>query len=148
MYIPLPILLIVTVLLGVWLHSHGFWKWPLSLRALWWVRFAKVPEEMPKDVREYILRRHMKATLAWADTFEKKRKLATEMYAGALQLENDQISPEMRDEMIATSFKLLDGYPTGECSVCLGRIYLEEAKTVNGALYCKNCAPKGMTAHG
>jgi hypothetical protein len=63
---------------------------------------------MPRDVREYIIRRHFKAAVEAQKTVEQRRALSTEMMSGALGLEDEEISMELRDELIKTAFELLD----------------------------------------
>ena len=83
----------------------------MSVRAWWWARGRSNPEEMPRDVREYIVRRHLKAAVEGAKTLEEKHELSTSLMSSALSLDNDQRGGDLRDELIAASSKLLDGVP-------------------------------------
>jgi hypothetical protein len=73
----MPILLLILVLLAVvlmlvllLLHSHGLLRLPPRLR-VWWDRSASNPKnDMPKDVREYIIRSNLQASLDGAKTRE------------------------------------------------------------------------------
>jgi hypothetical protein len=66
---------------------------------------------MPRDVREFVLRRDLKPAIAMAKTNEEKEKLSATLFKASLSLENHEISSELRDELIAASFKLLDRVP-------------------------------------
>lgn len=81
----------------------------MQIRAWWYVTRPK--NQMPRDVREYILRRDLKPAIARAKTNEEKDRLSATIFNASLTLENSEISSALRDELIATSFKLLDGVP-------------------------------------
>jgi hypothetical protein len=63
---------------------------------------------MPRDVREYIIRRYLKAAIATQQTKEEKGALVAEIANGAMFLADEEISPELRDELIKTAFELTD----------------------------------------
>jgi hypothetical protein len=79
----------------------------LKIRA-WWYCVGKEKEDMPRDVREYIIRRYMKSAKDALKTPEEKREFVTKLMEGALGLERDQISDDLRDELIKTAFELTD----------------------------------------
>jgi hypothetical protein len=112
----------------------------MSVRAWWWARVRSDPEEMPRDVREHIVRRHLKATAEKAKTLEEKRQLSTSLMASALSLGNDQIGDDLRDELIAASSKLLDGVPMSTCKSCGAAVFTHEGVTIDNAIYCRGCA--------
>ena len=118
----------------------GVERMMMGVRAWWWARVRSKPEEMPRDVREYIIRRHLKAAVEGADTLEEKRELSTSLMSSALSLDDDQIGRDLRDELIAASSKLLDGVPLSSCSSCRAAVFAHEAVTIDGATYCKRCA--------
>jgi hypothetical protein len=74
----------------------------MQLRAWWYLRSKG---RMPRDVREYIIRGNLKAALESSKTPEQKRAIVAEMFNGALMLGDDEISPELRDELIKTGFE-------------------------------------------
>ena len=112
----------------------------MSVRAWWWARVRSNPEVMPRDVREYIIRRHLKAAVEAAKTLEEKRELSTSLMSSALSLDDDQIGGDLRDKLVAASSKLLDGVPVSACSSCGAAVFAHEAITIDRAVYCKACA--------
>ena len=112
----------------------------ISVRAWWWARVRSNAEEMPREVREYIIRRHLKVVVNEAKTLEEKRELSTSLMSSALTLAEDQISPQLRDELIAASSRLLDGVQLGKCATCEAALFVHEGITVENATYCKACA--------
>lgn len=112
----------------------------MSVRAWWWTRVRSDSEEMPRDVREYIVRRHLKATVEGAKTLEEKRELSKSLMASALSLDNDQIGDDLRDELIAASSKLLGEVPVSACKSCGAAVFIHEAVTIDDAIYCRGCA--------
>lgn len=111
----------------------------MDLRAWWWARVRGTPEEMPRDVREYVIRRDLKATIEGATTLEEKRDLSTRLMSAAMSLENDQIGSDLRDELVAASFRVLDGVPLSKCAICGGAVFVQEAVKIEGTTYCKAC---------
>lgn len=112
----------------------------MSVRAWWWTRVRSNPEEMPRDVREYIIRCHLKVAVEGAKTLEEKRELSTSLMSSALSLDDEQIGSDLRDELIAASSKLLDGVPLSACSSCGAAVFAHEVVTIDRAVYCKACA--------
>src|SRR6202034_2736627 len=72
----------------------------LALRAWWYARGFGKAERMPRDVREYTIRRYMLPALAAQKTEEDRQKFAAWMVRTVLDLPTDQISEELRDEVI------------------------------------------------
>ena len=62
---------------------------------------------MPRDVREYIIRRHLKAAIEALKTPEERHEFVLRLMEGALGLERDQISDDLRDELIKTALELV-----------------------------------------
>ena len=110
----------------------------MKLRAWWHLRFNA--QNIPRDVREYIVQRNKKAAMQWAKTPEQRVEFANKMLVGALSLGTDQISHEMRDELVSTSFQLLDGL-TDSCTQCGLALYIHDAVKIEDKLYCKCCRP-------
>ena len=81
----------------------------LQLRAWWYTRGKE--KSMPRDVREYVIRRHMKAAIEGLKTPREREEFISRMMEGALGLDNDQISDELRDELIRTAFELVGDKP-------------------------------------
>jgi len=76
----------------------------LRLRAWWYIRSKG---EMPRDVREYVIRRYMKSTIETLTTPEQKNEFIKHLMEGAMGLDRDQISDSLRDELIKTAFQLV-----------------------------------------
>ncbi len=112
----------------------------MGVRAWWWAQMRKNSEEMPRAVREYIIRRHLMTVATGAKTLEEKRELSTSLMSSALSLEEDQIGPGLRDELIAASSKLLDGVPVSKCGSCGVGVFIHEGVPAEGAVYCQACA--------
>ena len=110
----------------------------MKFRAWWYLRGK--PEDIPRDVREYTIRRYLKVVVEGSKTLEEKRKLSTDLVAAALSLRADQIGHELRDELIATSFRVLDGVPLGKCAKCTLAVFIHEAIKIEDKIYCKTCA--------
>ena len=66
---------------------------------------------MPRDVREYIILRHMSAAIAALKTPQDKREFVQRLMEGALGLENEQINLETRDKLIKIAFDLTEAEP-------------------------------------
>jgi len=77
----------------------------LKLRVWWYVHSKR---EMPRDVREYVIRRYMKSAIARLTTPEEKKEFVKTLAQGAFGLDRDQISDGLRDELIKTAFELTD----------------------------------------
>jgi hypothetical protein len=92
---------------GFALKSQAMW---LQLRA-WWYLHGKEKSNMPRDVREYILRRYLKAAIESAKTQEAKNEIVSRLMEGALRSENNEISEELRNELIKTAFELVEDLP-------------------------------------
>src|ERR1700675_3007355 len=93
---------------------------------VWWYLLTKAGN-IPMEVRIYIIRKNMKAAIESQTTPEQKRKFAAELLAGALDTENEPLPLEVTNELIATSFKMLEGMPTAGCCLCSAIVYLDEA---------------------
>ena len=76
----------------------------LQLRA-WWYTHGK-EEIWPRDVQEYVLRRYLKHAVGSAKTEKQKSELMANLMGGAFGLRRDQISEELRDELMRTAFEL------------------------------------------
>jgi len=83
----------------------------LELRGWWYAKGFGKSDKMPRDVREYIIRRYMKAAIAMQKTDQEREKLAGTMLQGVLGLGPDEISPELRDEVIKTVFENVKSEP-------------------------------------
>jgi hypothetical protein len=112
----------------------------MGIRAWWWGRVRGNPEDMPREVREYIIRRYLKASVDAAKTNEEKTTFSKSLMSSALALDEDQIGADLRDELIAASFKLLDGVPRTKCAICGGAVFVHEGISIGGSVYCKPCA--------
>lgn len=110
----------------------GMW---MELRA-WWYLQTK-PTNMPRDVREYVVRRDINKAVKAVKTPEQKRRLSTRI--SELALTGNGVSLELLGEMLATSMSLLDGAPMGECAQCRRPIVLHEAVNVGSVAYCQSC---------
>ena len=75
----------------------------MRLRAWWYLHNSR---HLPRDVREYIVRRYLGDALKEQQTPEQKRALIAEMMNGAIFLKDDEISQELRDELIKAAFEL------------------------------------------
>ena len=72
---------------------------------------GKEKEGMPRKVREYILRRDLKSAIDGAKTQDAKNELVSKLMEGAMFMEQDQISDELRNELIKTAFDLVPDHP-------------------------------------
>ena len=111
----------------------------MKLRAWRYSRFN--PENMPRDVREYTIRRYMKVVVEGAKTPEEKRKVSTMILEGALGLETDQINPELREELLKIGWGLIEDLPTARCAYCGLALFVYEAVKIEDKLYHKTCLP-------
>ena len=116
----------------------------LRLRVWWYLR--NKPDDMPKDVREYIVRRYMKDVIQNARTPEEKQKLSAVLLTGGIGLEEEQMSMELKDEMVRVAFKLLDDVPRAACADCQRSVFVHEAITIDGKLYCSSCGASSSRA--
>jgi hypothetical protein len=80
----------------------------LRLRAWWYMR-GKEKKNMPRDVREYLIRLYMKA--APNKTSKERDEYISMLIKGAFHLERDQISDDLRDELLKTAYDLLGPAP-------------------------------------
>jgi len=104
------------------------------VRAWWYLRGK--PEDIPRDVREYIMRRYLPVLIEGARSPEQKVELSVDVMTAALSLEADEISSESRDKLIEIGMKLLDGL-VGDCAQCGHVGYIHEMVKVEDKLYCK-----------
>ena len=83
----------------------------MRLRAWWWVRRQR--GRIPRDVREYIIRRDLKPTIESlkGKPLEERQKVVGSLLEGALLLPPDEISTELRNELIKTAFEQVDWEP-------------------------------------
>jgi hypothetical protein len=116
----------------------------MKLRAWWYLRGK--PENIPRDVREYTIRRYLKIVAQGQKTPEAKQKLSTQLMAGALGLEPDQISSELRDEMVAASMNLLGEIPLHHCTNCDRPVFQHEAVKIEDKFYCDTCGAREKKA--
>jgi hypothetical protein len=116
----------------------------LKLRVWWHLRSES--ESLPRDVRDYIIRRNLKQVLEGAKTVEEKHKLSLELMTGAFGLETQEISAEVRDELTRAAFKLLDDVPLTRCASCDCAVFVYEAVKVDDKLYCARCARKSASS--
>jgi hypothetical protein len=79
----------------------------LTLRAWWYAKGFGKSERMPRDVREYIIVRYMIPAFAALKTDEEKEKFATEVFSSVLQMGPNEISKEILDYIIKTSFEFI-----------------------------------------
>jgi hypothetical protein len=78
----------------------------LALRGWWYAKGFGKAERMPRDVREYIIRRFLKVAVQPHRTPEEKRSFAAHLLKGAYGPDADKISPELLDETIRVAFEL------------------------------------------
>lgn len=95
-------------------------------------------DDMPRDVREYVIRSSLQRAIDSARTPEEKVDLGTMLIGGAIDLGVDKLSLEMRDELVQKGFQLLAGL-TGSCARCTLALYIHEGITIEGKLYHRNC---------
>lgn len=112
----------------------------MSVRAWWWAQVRGNPEDMPREVREYIIRRHLKDAIDAAKTIDEKIEFSKSLMSSALTLDEDQVGADLRDELIAASSKLLDSVPLTKCASCGAAVFVHEGINVEGSVYCKVCA--------
>ena len=105
----------------------------------WWYSITK-PENLPNDVREYEIRRYLKDLDKQKVPPEQAQKHSTELMAAALSLESGQINGTLRDELIATSMKMLDHVPSFCCNFCNLTHSIPRPAEISGKLYCDNCS--------
>jgi len=84
----------------------------MRIRAWWYGKGFGNADRMPRDVREYILRRFLTYAVEPSRTPEERRSFVTTLWTRAMGPDADKISPELVDEMIKVAFELTDGPPT------------------------------------
>ena len=77
----------------------------LELRGWWYAKGFGDKDRMPRDVREYIIRRYMIPALAMQKTEKARAEFLDRALFGVLALGPDEISPQLRDEVIKTVFE-------------------------------------------
>lgn len=97
---------------------------------------------MPRDVKEYVLRRAMnRVRKARTVSPEKQSELAAVLMRPVLTAEPGELSPKLIDELIATSFGLLGRVPLEHCATCGRPVFTHEAIKKDDKFYCcASCA--------
>jgi hypothetical protein len=83
----------------------------------WWYAKGK-PEAMPREVREYAIRRYLAIVSKGNMSPQEKDEAATRLYVGSVNLAPDQVSIELRGEMAAASVNLVGQIPGDNCILC------------------------------
>src|ERR1700722_6101453 len=112
----------------------------MNVRA-WWYSRART-ENIPPDVREYEMRRYLKLVTKQKMTPEQAQKHSTELLAAVLGLESNHVSGKLRDEMIATSMKMLNQVPQFRCTCCNLTYSIPQHTQIDSKLYCDECASR------
>jgi len=76
----------------------------MRVRVWWYLRTKRHP---PRDVREYIIRECCKAAADPMKTPEEQQKFATELLTEALFSGDQEMSQELRDEVIKIGFRFI-----------------------------------------
>jgi formylmethanofuran dehydrogenase subunit E len=106
---------------------------------VWWYSNTNA-KHIPLDVREYLIRQNMKTAMDSHRTPEQKREFAATLMAGAISIENEPLSPELKRELVAAAQRLLDGV-AGPCAKCHVPIYYQDATKIEDEFVCKVCYP-------
>jgi hypothetical protein len=109
----------------------------IRLRSWWYYHFVK-REEWPSDVVEHILRRGWKRLAKVKNlTPEKQSEIATTELTGVMDC--DDLSPDLRGELLGDAMKRLAEIPLEHCSSCKSPVFTHEATMIEGKPYCEAC---------
>lgn len=109
----------------------------MKLREWWYLRGKS--KNIPRDVREHIIRRHLQTLRDGELSPEEKSKAAEKLYMGSVGLDADQISGALRDEMAATCFNLLGEIPGDHCMLCKRPLFKHESIKTEWGYVCDFC---------
>ncbi len=79
----------------------------LALRGWWYAKGFGKSERMPRDVREFMIKRYTLPAFAALKTDEEKEQFAAQIISKLLQMGPDEISEELRAEMFKLSFEFI-----------------------------------------
>jgi hypothetical protein len=104
----------------------------------WWYAKGK-PEAMPREVREYAIRRYLAIVSKGNMSPQEKDEAATRLYVGSVNLAPDQVSIELRGEMAAASVNLVGQIPGDNCILCKRPLFKHESVRVDAGYICNSC---------
>jgi hypothetical protein len=112
----------------------------MKLREWWYLRGK--PADIPRDVREHIIRRHLQTLRVGKFSPAEKSKAAENLYMGSVGLGADQISSALRDEMAAACLNLLSEIPGDQCVLCKKPVFKHESVKTEWGYVCDLCKGK------
>lgn len=108
------------------------------VRAWWYQHFAK-SEAWPPDVRELIIRSALKTLKGSKLAPKEQEELAKRLLVGALSEEYEDLSSELRADLLVEGMGRLGQLPTENCAGCGTPVFTHEALRVDGKFYCASC---------